>query len=238
MGNNNYGGPPPGGGGYPPPQQGGYPQQQQPQQGYPQQPQQQGYPQQQPQQGYPQQQAPQGYPPQQQQQQPQQGYPPQQPQQQQQAPQQGYPQPQQGYAQPQQGYAQPQQGYPQQGYPQQNYGMGPSVQNPLGMGGVPQNAWMPAALISFFLPGIGLAFLPSPELKSLGIKIFIAYLVVTVVIPVAFGIIGSITGIYQLWWIMRLANVFRLAHIASAIHTHDATVKLNPQLGQPIFFKG
>jgi hypothetical protein len=207
MGNNNYGGPPPGGGG-----QGGYPP---PQQGYPQQqqPQQQGYPQQPPQQGYPQQQQPQ-----------QQGYP-------QQPPQQGYPQPQQGYAQP------PQQGYPQQGYPQQGYGMGPSVQNPLGMGGVPQNAWMPAALISFFLPGLGLAFLPSPELKSLGIKIFIAYIVVTLVIPMVFGIIGSVTGIYQLWWIMRLANVFRLAHIASAIHTHDATVKLNPQLGQPIFFK-
>ena len=265
MNNNNpYGGGPPG---YPPgaPQQGYPQQQQQPQQGYPQQ-QQPGYPQQQqyapqqpqgfpqPQQGYPQQQQqqpqygqpPQGYPQQQQPQQPQYQQQPQQPQMGQ--PQQGYGQapPAGGYGAPQGGQPgygqQPQQGYPQQGYPQQGYGQQP-YQDPMAAmglaapGALPTNAWIPAALVSFFLPGIGLVFLPSPQYKSLGIKIFVGYLVLGVVLPIAVSLVASLTGIYQIGYISYPLYLVRLAHILSLIHTHDCTVKLNPALGAPIFFK-
>lgn len=232
--NNQGGGPPPG---YPPPgsppqgpPQPGYPQQGAPQQGYPQQ----GAPQQgAPQQGYPPpQQAPYAPPP---------GAPPP-----------GYPPPQQGYAPqgaPPQGYPPPQQGYPQQGAPQPGYPQQPGYppqpgynpQDPfqqLGLGGMPTNAWVPSALISFFFPGIGLLFLPKPEYKTLGIKIFVAYLVVMIFLPVAISIVSSITGIYALGYLGYAFHLLRLViHPGAAIHSHDCTVKLNPQLGQPIFFK-
>ena len=247
--NNQGGGPPPG---YPPPgappqgaPQQGYPQQGAPQQGFPQQPQQ-GYPQQgAPPQGYPPPQQPgyappgappQGYPPPQQQ-----GYPP--PQQQgypqQGAPPQGYAPPQQqGYPPPQQqqqpGYAPPQPGYPPQGYNPQD----PLAQMGLAPGGLPTNAWIPAALISFFFPGIGLFFLPDPRYKPLAIKIFVAYLVVMIFLPVAISIVSSVTGIYAIGYLGYAFHLLRLVvHPGAAIHTHDCTVKLNPALGQPLFFK-
>ena len=220
--NNQGGGPPPG---YPPP---GYPPQGQPQQGQPQQgyppqgaPQQQGYPQQ-PQQPYPPQQGapPQGYPPPQQQ-----GYAPQQA-----APPQGYPPPQQ------QGYPPQQQGYPpqQQGYNPQD----PLAQMGMSAGGLPTNAWIPAALISFFFPGVGLFFLPKPEYKSLAIKIFVGYLVVMIFAPVAISIVANVTGIYAIGYTGYLFHLLRLViHPGAAIYTHDCTVKLNPALGQPLVFK-
>ena len=241
--NSGGGGPPgypPGGYGQPPygqPQQPGQPQQgygqpqapQQPQQGYPQ-PQQAGYPQQQ-QQGYPQQQQ-QGYAPPQQggypqpQPQPQQGYAP--------PPQQGFPQPQQGYPQQQQGYP-PQQGYPQQGYPQPGY-----PQDPLAglSGAAPTNPWIPAALVSFFFPGLGLLFVPRPELKSTGIKIFVGYIACMWAVPIAIAMIARVTGIYAIGYVgypFRLIGL--LFHIGSMIYTHDAVCKRYPNLGAPIFFK-
>ena len=69
-------------------------------------------------------------------------------------------------------------------------------------------------------------------------KIFVAYLAITVVLPIAFGIIGSISGIYALWYVWRIINFVRFfAHPVALVHTHDMTCRLNPQLGQPIFFK-
>jgi len=206
--NNQGGGPPPG---YPPP---GAPPQGSPQQGYPQQgAPQQGYPPPQ-QQGY----APQGAPPQ--------GAPPP-----------GYPPPQQPGYPPQQGY--PQQGYPQQGYPQQPYNaQDPLAQMGLSSGGLPTNAWVPAALISFFFPGIGLFFLPGPQYKPMAIKIFVAYLAIMIFLPVAINIVSRVTGIYAIGYLGYAFHLLRLIiHPGAAIYTHDCTVKLNPQLGQPLFFK-
>lgn len=152
-------------------------------------------------------------------------------------PPQGYGPPPQGYP-PQPGY--PQQGYAQgQGYPPGAYGQpgyyppqGPTVQDPLALGGAAGNAWFPAAVVSFFFPGIGLLLLGRDELKPLGVKIFIAYLVVTIAMPIAFGL-GGLWFIWQLTYLIRL-----LVHPLAMIHTHDATVKAFPNLGQPILFKG
>jgi hypothetical protein len=108
----------------------------------------------------------------------------------------------------------------------------------LGLGGAATNAWVPAAVISFFFPGIGLLLLGRNELKALGVKIFVAYLVLTIAIPITIGVVGGVLGIYGLWSIWRLAYLARLLlHPLAMVHTHDATVKLYPHLGQPILFK-
>jgi len=100
------------------------------------------------------------------------------------------------------------------------------------------NPWVPAALVSFFFPGLGHLFLPRPDLKAIGVKIFVAYLVIMIGVPVLFGILGSITGVYQLGYVWSLFNLLRLiAHPLSLFHTHDTACKLNPQLGSPILFK-
>ncbi len=218
---------------------------QQPQQGYPQQPQQPQYGQPQQQQGYPQQQPQQpqyGQP----QQQP--GFPPPQGAPPQGAPPPGYPPPgQQGYAQQQapQGYPQqpgapgyaPQPGYPQQGYGQPGFQQDPLAAMGIGGGALPTNAWFPAAIVSFFLPGIGLLFLPNPQFKSLGIKIFVGYIAAAWILPIVIGVMASVTHIYALDYLRYPFWFFRLVPFVALIHTHDLTVKLNPALGQPIFFK-
>ncbi|HWL88336.1 MAG TPA: hypothetical protein VNO21_21175, partial [Polyangiaceae bacterium] len=160
----------------------------------------------------------------------------------QQPPQQGYPQ--QGYGQqpPQQGYSQ--QGYGQQGYPQQGYNPGVpppgQVADPLAAmtSGQLTNAWVPGALLSFFFPGTGHLFLPRPDLKAIGVKIFVAWLVLSVAGGILLVVLQSILGYALtslLWKLFELAQF--LAHPVSAIHTHDMACKLNPQLGQPILFK-
>jgi hypothetical protein len=189
--------------------------------------------------------------------QPQQGYG--QPQQGYGQPQQGYGQPQQGYGQPQQGYGQPQgysqpqpgygqpppgqpgygqgapPGYPQQGYPQPGYPQDPLAGLTTGM---PNNAWMPGALVSFFFPGLGLLLLGHPASKSTGIKIFVGYIACMWALPVAVGVIASITGVYSLGYIGYPFRLIGLAFmIGSMIYTHDTACKLNPRLGTPIFFK-
>jgi len=107
---------------------------------------------------------------------------------------------------------------------------------------MPTNAWIPAALISFFLPGLGLLMLPKPELKSKGIKIFIGYIIVVVLINVVMGILLGIlisaTGVGALGYLMHpLRLVTFVLWLANIIYTHDATVTINPALGKPIFFK-
>lgn len=215
MSNFNQGGPPGGPPQYPP---GPYQQPQQPQYGQqPQQPQYAPQPQQ----------APPGYAPP-----PQQGYP-----------QQGYPQQQGGYPQ-QPGYAPPpgyppqqQQGWGQQpGYGQQPYG-GDPLANALS-GAPPTNAWIPGALISFFFPGLGLLVLPRPDMKSMAVKIFVAYIVAMWALPIMLSVMANITGVYALGY---LGYPFRLLgivfHVGSMLYTHDMACKMNPQLGAPIVFK-
>lgn len=165
---------------------------------------------------------------------PQQGYPQQQQQQQQgYAPPQGYPPP--GYPQqgPPPGYPPP--GYPPQGgYPQQQ----PFGADPLGLTGMPTNPWIPSALISFFFPGIGLLLLPRPELKSMGIKIFVTYIVTLIGLPIVISIVRAITDIYAIGYLQHPLHLVRLVfHVGAMIYTHDACCKLNPSLGSPIFFK-
>jgi len=169
---------------------------------------------------------PQGYAP------PQPGYPPQQ---------QGYPAPPPGYPPP--GYPQqgpppgyPPPGYPPQGgYPQQQ----PFGADPLGgLTGMPTNAWIPSALISFFFPGIGLLLLPRPELKSMGIKIFVTYIVTLIGLPIVISIVRALTDIYAIGYLQHPLHLVRLVfHVGAMIYTHDACCKLNPSLGSPIFFK-
>src|SRR5205085_2910552 len=131
---------------------------------------------------------------------------PTQPAQQQPQQQQGYPPP--GHP-PQQGYPQQPPGYPPQGgYPgyQQGYGAG----DPLGLTGMPTNAWIPAALISFFFPGIGLLLLPRPELKGMGIKIFVTYIVTLIGLPIILAIVRSITDIYAIGYLQHPLHLVRL----------------------------
>lgn len=240
MSNFNQGGPPGGGPpnpyaqtqlggppGYAPP-----PQPQQQQQGYaPPPPQPQGYAPQP--QGYAPPQPPQGYAPQ-----APQGYAPQQPQ--------GYAPQQPGYAPPP-GYPQQQPGYPPPGAapgypPQPGYGapgMGWGAQAPdLSGGALPTNPWIPGAIVSFFFPGLGLLFLPRPEMKSMAVKIFVGYLIAMWGLPIMLSVIASVTGVYALGY---LGYPFRLLglvfHVGSMLYTHDMAVKLNPALGQPLAFK-
>jgi hypothetical protein len=109
--------------------------------------------------------------------------------------------------------------------------------DPLGLG-APTNAWFPGALLSFFFPGLGLLFVPRPEAKSLGIKIFIGYVVATIGIAVLV-VICNVAGIYSVGTIFTLLNsLFQLgARVGAMLHTHDTTVKAFPNLGAPIVFK-
>lgn len=150
-------------------------------------------------------------------------------------PPQGQPYP--GYGQvPPQGQPYPGHGYPPPGgYPQQpGYPPPQGSQNPFDSIGAPTNAWVPGALVSFFLPGIGLLLIGRPEYKSLAIKIFVGY-VACVFGSIVFGIVTAIIGV---GFVASLPGfLFPLASVASLIHTHDVTVKAYPHLGQPIFFK-
>ena len=105
-------------------------------------------------------------------------------------------------------------------------------------GGMPTNPWVPGAIVSFFFPGLGLLFLPNPQLKSLGIKVFVGYVIVMIGLPITIAVVAGLTGIYALGYLGSLLHLFRLViHPAAMLHTHDATVKMNPALGKPILFK-
>ena len=140
-------------------------------------------------------------------------------------PQQGAPP---GYAPPQ-GYASPGgQGY---GYPPPQQPLAAS-HDPLGLG-APQNPWFPGALISFFFPGLGLLVVPGQEAKILGIKVFAAYIVASIVL--IFLVIGVAFAGVPLGF---LYSVFHIgARVGGALHTHDVIVKAYPNLGAPIAFK-
>jgi len=148
-----------------------------------------------------------------------------------------YGQPYPGYGQvPPQGQPYPGHGYaPPGGYPQHpGYPPPQASQNPFDGIGAPTNAWIPGALVSFFLPGIGLMLIGRPEYKALAIKIFVGYIAL-VIGSIVFTVVMTIFGLGLLSSLVGL--VLSVAPFASLIHTHDMTVKAYPHLGKPIFFK-
>jgi hypothetical protein len=84
-----------------------------------------------------------------------------------------------------------------------------------------------AALVSFFLPGIGLLFVPGKQ--GLGFGIFAGYIglwvVLSILAVITFGI-GSC-----LFFLVPLVN------IAAAIHSYDEAAKASGGQFQPILFK-
>ena len=140
-------------------------------------------------------------------------------------PQQGAPP---GYAPPQ-GYAPPgAQGY---GYPPPQQPLAAS-HDPLGLG-APQNPWFPGALISFFFPGLGLLVVPGQEAKILGVKVFAAFFVASILVYAGLAAL-TLAGVY----LGFVGSIFQLvAHVGGALHTHDVIVKAYPNLGAPIAFK-
>lgn len=103
---------------------------------------------------------------------------------------------------------------------------------------MPTNAWIPSALVSFFFPGLGNLFFPVPDLRSKGIRLFVAYIIATWVVPIAITVVERITEIYALGYIGYPFHLIRLLfHVGGMIWTHDTACRLNPSLGSPIFFK-
>jgi hypothetical protein len=131
----------------------------------------------------------------------------------------GQQQTQQDY-QPSGGYAPP---TPQSSYPTYNQQQG--MQQPvLGGGGQPMHPAVPA-VVSLFLPGIGLLFVPNKA--GLGIGIFAATIVYAVIATIlTFVVIGVC-----LFAIMPLINV------AAALHSWDEAAKVSNGQFQPILFK-
>ncbi len=112
------------------------------------------------------------------------------------------------------------------GYPAYNPGqnMTPSYQQAPAGASQPMHPAIPA-LVSFFLPGIGLLFVPNKA--GLGIGIFAATLVYTVIaIVLTFVAVG-----------LCLFLVMPLINIAAAIHSWDEAAKVSNGQFQPILFK-
>jgi hypothetical protein len=80
-------------------------------------------------------------------------------------------------------------------------------------------------IVSLFLPGIGLLFLPNKQ--GLGIGIFAAYVVL--------GIIGFFLSFVVIGLCVLI--LMPLANIAAAIYTWDEAAKLSGGQFQPILFK-
>jgi len=74
--------------------------------------------------------------------------------------------------------------------------------------------------------------------KALGVKIFVGYLVASI----ALGILMVIMRVVEVYAIASLFSGLNgllqlVARIGGMLHTHDTTVKVYPNLGQPIAFK-
>lgn len=108
----------------------------------------------------------------------------------------------------------------------------------VGAGPAPTNAWWPAALVSWWLPGIGLLLLKDKDRKKLAIGSFVGYIAIVVVTSILIGVFASmevpaLPMILSL--VLRLVQL--VAHFGMLIYTHDETVRAYPHLGSPIFFK-
>jgi hypothetical protein len=103
--------------------------------------------------------------------------------------------------------------------------MYPQQQQPvLGGGGQPMHPAV-AAIVSLFLPGIGLLFVPNKA--GLGIGIFAATIVYAVIATIlTFVVVG-----------VCLFAVMPLINVAAAVHSWDEAAKASGGQFQPILFK-
>jgi len=69
------------------------------------------------------------------------------------------------------------------------------------------------------LSRLGHLFLPRSDLKAIGIKIFVSYLVIMVGVPVLFGILGAFTGVYQL----DMSEVYSISSVSSCTRYRSFT---------------
>jgi hypothetical protein len=106
-------------------------------------------------------------------------------------------------------------------------------------GPAPTNPWFPAAIVSWFFPGLGLLLLKDKNRTKLAIAIFVGYIAATILLSMLWWLVAAVFGmstlgslVSLLLWLLRL-----VAHFGSMIFTHDETVKAYPHLGTPIFFK-
>jgi len=121
-----------------------------------------------------------------------------------------------GYAPP----TPPQSSYPTYNPPQQQGG----YQQPVIGGNQPMHPAV-AAVVSLFLPGIGLLFVPNKA--GLGIGIFAGYVVL--------GIIGFILTFVFIGICLLL--IMPLANVAAAIYSWDEAAKASGGQFQPLLFK-
>jgi hypothetical protein len=120
------------------------------------------------------------------------------------------------------GYTPPQ---PQQSsYPTYNPQQYPQQQQPALGGSQPMHPAVPA-VVSLFLPGIGLLFVPNKA--GLGIGIFAATIVYAVIATILTFVVVGVC----LFAIMPLINV------AAAVHSWDEAAKVSNGQFQPILFK-
>jgi hypothetical protein len=120
------------------------------------------------------------------------------------------------------GYAPPQQ--QQSSYPTYNPQQYPQQQQPALGGSQPMHPAVPA-VVSLFLPGIGLLFVPNKA--GLGIGIFAATIVYAVIATILTFVVVGVC----LFAIMPLINV------AAAVHSWDEAAKTSNGQFQPILFK-
>jgi hypothetical protein len=120
------------------------------------------------------------------------------------------------------GYTPPQQ--QQSSYPTYNPQQYPQQQQPALGGSQPMHPAVPA-VVSLFLPGIGLLFVPNKA--GLGIGIFAATIVYAVIATILTFVVVGVC----LFAIMPLINV------AAAVHSWDEAAKTSNGQFQPILFK-
>ncbi|MDT7602583.1 MAG: Double zinc ribbon [Acidobacteriota bacterium] len=114
---------------------------------------------------------------------------------------------------------------PPSNYPTYTPPQGAQSYQPQGAGGAQQMHPAVPAILSLFLPGIGLLLLPNKQ--GLGIGIFAGYVVL--------GIIGFILSFVFIG--LCLLVLMPLANIAAAIYSWDEAAKLSGGQFQPILFK-
>jgi hypothetical protein len=114
---------------------------------------------------------------------------------------------------------------PPTGYPAYTPQQSPQSYQPQPQGGAQQMHPAVPAILSLFLPGIGLMLVPNKQ--GLGIGIFAAY--------VGLGIVGFILSFVIVGLCVLL--LLPLANIAAAIHSWDEAAKVSGGQFQPILFK-
>jgi hypothetical protein len=112
----------------------------------------------------------------------------------------------------------------QSNYPSYTPSQTPSYQQPAIGGSQPMHPAVPA-IVSLFLPGIGLLFVPGKA--GLGIGIFVGTIV--------YAIIGFVLSFFVIGFCLLLA--MPLINVAAAIHSWDEAAKASNGQFQPLLFK-